>query len=188
MSVWAVLATGPSMSQAVADQVRGRCHVVAVSDAYKLAPWADALASTDSKWWRAHEDALLFKGRKFTAAPSFVKLDESIERLAVDCSTNSALLGLMAAAVKLGAKRVLLCGVDMHSPGKHFFGEHKAPLRSSKQRHLDLHKRQFMNYHPKGVEIINCTPGSALEAYPKRPLEDCLPEPALLEPGSLQPV
>jgi hypothetical protein len=69
--------------------------------------------------------------------------------------------------------------VDMHSPGKHFFGEHKPPLRSSKQRQLDLHKQQFMNYRPKGVEIINCTSGSALEAYPKRPLEDCLAESSL---------
>jgi hypothetical protein len=175
---WVVLATGQSLSQSIADRVRC-CNVVAVSDAYRLAPWADALASTDGKWWKAHlDEALKFKGLKFTAAPSFVKLDESIERLAVDCSTNSGLLGLMV-AVKLGAKRVLLCGVDMHSPGKHFFGEHKAPLRSSKQRHLDLHKRQFANYLPKGVEIINCTPGSALEAYPKRPLEDCLAESAL---------
>jgi hypothetical protein len=174
---WVVLATGQSLSQSIADRVRC-CNVVAVSDAYRLAPWADALASTDGKWWKAHPEALKFKGRKFTAAPSFVKLDESIERLAVDCGTNSGLLGLMA-AVKLGAKRVLLCGLDMHSPGKHFFGEHKAPLRSSKQRHLDLHKRQFANYHPKGVEIINCTPGSALEAYPKRLLEDCLAESSL---------
>jgi hypothetical protein len=171
---WVVLATGPSMSQAIADQVRW-CNVVAVSNAYAIAPCADAMAATDGKWWKAHPEALKFEGRKFTAAPSFVNLDESIERLQIDCSTNSGLLGLMV-AVKLGAKRVLLCGLDMHSPGKHFFGEHKAPLRSSKQRHLDLHKRQFMNYRPKGVEIINCTPGSALEAYPKRPLEDCLAE------------
>jgi hypothetical protein len=177
MTAWVVLASGPSMSQAIADQVRA-CNAVAVSDSFKLAPWADALASTDGKWWRANPEALKFTGRKFTAAPSFVKLDESIERLAVDCSTNSGLLGLMV-AVKLGAKRVLLCGVDMHSPGKHFFGDHKAPLRSSKQRHLDLHKQQFMNYRPKGVEIINCAPGSALEAYPKRALEDCLAESAL---------
>jgi hypothetical protein len=162
------------MSQAIADRVRG-CCAVAVSDSFKLAPWADALASTDGKWWKANPEALKFEGRKFTAAPSFVKLDESIERLAVDCSTNSGLLGLMV-AVKLGAKRVLLCGVDMHSPGKHFFGEHKAPLRSSKQRHLDLHKQQFMNYRPKGVEIINCTPGSALTCYPVMDLSEVLSE------------
>jgi hypothetical protein len=165
------------MSQAIADLVRG-FNAVAVSNAYELAPWAIAMAATDGKWWKAHPEALEFKGRRFTAAPSFVRLDESIERLEVDCGTNSGLLGLMV-AVKLGAKRVLLCGVDMHSPGKHFFGLHKAPLRSSKQRHLDLHKQQFMNYRPKGVEIINCTPGSALEAYPKRPLEDCLAESSL---------
>ena len=165
----AVLATGPSMSQSVADSVRDRCRVVAVSDAYRLAPWADAMASTDGKWWKAHPEAMEFPGRKFTAAPDFIRLD-GVERLPVDTATNSGLLGLMV-AVKLGATRVLLCGLDMHSPGQHFFGRHPAPLRHSEQRHLELHKRQFRAYRPRGVEILNCTPGSALDAYPMSTLE-----------------
>jgi len=178
--IFAVLATGPSMSQAVADSVRDRCRVVAVSDSYRLAPWADALASTDGKWWKANLEALDFAGQKFTAAPSFIAL-EGVERLTVDTGTNSGLLGLMV-AIKLGATRVLLCGLDLHSPGNHFFGKHPAPLRSSEQRHLELHKRQFRAYRPRGVEIINCTPGSALDVYPMGDLENelnaCLAEPA----------
>ena len=174
--IFAVLATGPSMSQAVADSVRDRCRVVAVSDAYRLAPWADAMASTDGKWWKAHPEAMEFRGRKFTAAPDFIRLD-GVERLPVDTATNSGLLGLMV-AVKLGATRVLLCGLDMHSPGQHFFGRHPAPLRHSEQRHLELHKRQFRAYRPRGVEILNCTPGSALDAYPMADLNACLAEPA----------
>lgn len=167
--IFAVLATGPSLTLSIADSVRDRCHVVAVSDAHRLAPWADALASTDGKWWKAHPEALEFAGRKFTAAPSFVQLD-GVERMPVDTATNSGLLGLMV-AVKLGATRVLLCGLDMHSPGQHFFGRHPSPLRHSEQRHLELHKRQFAQYKPRGVEIINCTPGSALQAYPMGNLE-----------------
>jgi hypothetical protein len=168
--IFAVLATGPSLTQAVVDSVRDRCKVVAVSDAYRIAPWAEALASTDSKWWKAHPEAFEFAGQKFTAAPSFVPL-AGVERMPVDTATNSGLLGLMV-AVKLGATRVLLCGLDMHSPGQHFFGRHPAPLRSSEQRHLDMHKKQFLHYRPRGVEIINCTPGSALTVYPMGDLEE----------------
>lgn len=172
--IFAVLATGPSLTQAVVDSVRDRCKVVAVSDAYRLAPWADALASTDGKWWKANPEALEFAGQKFTAAPSFVPL-EDVERMPVDTATNSGLLGLMV-AVKLGATRVLLCGLDLHSPGAHFFGRHPSPLRSSEQRHLDMHKRQFAQYRPRGVEILNCTPGSALDVYPMADLNACLAE------------
>jgi hypothetical protein len=172
MKTWCVLATGPSMSQEIADMVHGRCNVVVVSDAYKLEPWAAALASTDSKWWRANRQAMDFPGRKFTAAPSFVHL-EGVEQFPAPTDTNSGLLGLMV-AVHLGAKKVLLCGLDMHSPGDHFFGRHPAPLRHSEQRHLELHKKQFERYHPRGVQIVNCTHGSALTAYPMGNLEEQL--------------
>lgn len=178
--IFAVLATGPSLTQEVVESVRARCHVVAVSDSYRLAPWADAMASTDAKWWKAHPEAMEFPGRKFTAAPDFIRL-EGVERLPVDTATNSGLLGLMV-AVKMGATRVLLCGLDMHSPGDHFFGRHPAPLRHSEQRHLDLHKRQFSAYRPRGVQIVNCTPGSALSVYPMGNLEEELA--GLAEPAA----
>lgn len=161
--IFAVLATGPSMSQAVADSVRGKCKVVAVSDAYRLAPWADALASTDYAWWRAHPDALKFPGQKFGVIPSFRTLD-GVESLPVETGTNSGLLGVMA-AVRLGAARVLLCGFDMHSPGQHFFGRHPAPLSATPPGRMEVFKKQFSGYRPRGVEIINCTPGSALRCY-----------------------
>lgn len=170
--IFAVLATGPSMSQQLADSLRGRCKVVAVSDAYRLAPWADALVSTDYAWWRVHSRALLFPGRKFGVIPSFRTL-EGVESLPVETGTNSGLLGIMA-AVKLGATRVLLCGFDMHSPGKHFFGKHPEPLRSTPPARMEVFKKQFAAYRPRGVEIINCTPGSALNCYPRAELENCI--------------
>lgn len=170
--IFAVLATGPSMSQAVADSVRGKCGVVAVSDAYRLAPWADAMASTDYAWWRHHSDALNFGGRKFAIFPSFRQID-GLESLQENTGTNSGLLGVMA-AVKLGATRVLLCGFDLHSPGNHFFGKHPAPLRSTPPARMEIFKRQFAAYSPRGVEIINCTPGSALRCYRPGKLQECL--------------
>lgn len=175
---WVVLASGPSISQTVADSVRGRCKVVAVSDCYRLTPWANALASTDAGWWRANPAALKFPGLKFGAMPDFRAIP-GVERLPVDTGTNSGLLGVMV-AVKLGAKRVFLCGFDMNRPGVHFFGRHVAPLKSTTAARQEVFKRQFANYRPRGVEIINCTPGSALHVYPKRDLEDCLAESAVL--------
>lgn len=174
--VWAVLATGPSMSQAMADQVRGKCKVVAVSDAWRLAPWADALASTDAAWWKAHPDAAKFPGKRFGLMPSFRPVP-GVERLTIATThTNSGLFGAMV-AVHLGATRVLLCGVDLNRPGDHFFGRHPAPLKPTTADRMEEFKRQFSYYRPRGVEIINCSPSSALECYPKGELSTWLTKP-----------
>lgn len=157
------------MSKAVADSVRGRCRVVAVSDSFRLAPWADALASTDSKWWKANEAAFQFAGRRVSAAPDYIQL-EGVERFPTETHTNSGLLGIKV-AVHLGATRVMLCGVDLHSPGQHFFGRHPAPLRSSEARHMEIFKRQFAAYKPRGIDIVNCSPMSALTCYEMGDLE-----------------
>lgn len=62
--IFAVLASGESMNQALADSVRGKCKVIAVSDTWRLAPWADALVSSDAGWWR-HKTPK-FDGPKYT--------------------------------------------------------------------------------------------------------------------------
>lgn len=170
--IFAVLATGPSMSLELARSVMGKCSVVAVSDAYRLAPWADALVSTDFAWWRRHPEASEFRGRKFSGMVDYQKV-EGIERLTGENATNSGLLGIKV-AVRLGASKVLLCGFDLHSPGKHFFGRHPEGLRNTTAQRMEQFKLQFERYQPRGVEIINCTPGSALRIYPMGDLEEQL--------------
>lgn len=169
MSTWVILATGPSMSRTVADSVRDRCAgVVAVSDAYRLAPWADALAATDEAWWRAHPDAFQFEGLKFTGAPAWRPVPGVTRLPASTSGTNSGLLGCQVAHA-LGAERILLCGFDMR--GDHFFGRHASPLTNTSPERFVALRNQFSSWAPRGVEIINCTPGSALRAYPQLPLE-----------------
>lgn len=111
--ITAVLATGPSMSQAVADSVRGKCKVIAVSDAYLLAPWADILVSSDRAWWRHHKPEFLGRRYSVVDVPGADKLE------GVHSGLNSGLVAVMA-AVQFGATRVLLLGFDMG--GTHFFG------------------------------------------------------------------
>lgn len=171
MTTWAVLATGPSMSQSVADAVRGKCRVVAVSDAYKLAPWADILVSTDEAWWNAHPEAQGFAGARYTGAPLHRPI-RGVERLpTATTGTNSGLLGCHA-AYAMGATRLLLCGFDMR--GDHFFGRHPAPLKNTTPDRFVALRKQFSFWAPRGLEIVNCTPGSALRIYPQLPLEIAL--------------
>lgn len=172
MSTWAILASGPSMNQEVADYVRGKCRVAAVSDTYRLAPDADVLVSADRAWWDAHPKAREFKGIKIGCMPYWQAI-HGVDLFPAPYGVNSGLLALMY-AVHAGAKKVALLGLDLHSPGEHFFGRHPDKLKSTTQSRMDTFKRQFENYQPGGVEIYNCTPGSALTAYPHRELESVI--------------
>ena len=167
MTTWAVLATGPSMSQAQADAACA-FPCVAVSDAYRLAPWAEALASVDAAWWSAHPAAIDHPGRKFSTHLSFQKCPEGVERMPHVTGENSGLFGCKV-AVHLGATRLILLGFDMG--GSHFFGSHPAPLKNTKPERFEVFKRQFAGYKPRGVEILNATAGSALTCFPTTTLE-----------------
>lgn len=170
MKMWAVLATGPSMSKAVVDSVRGRVDgMIAVSDAYQLAPDADALVSADSDWWKVHPEAFEFRGRKFCT--SQYKGLEQIEvsyRYGIGC--NSALQAMRVAEKEFLADLILLFGVDLH--GDHFFGKHPAPLRNVSQKKLVFMNQQFRKW--KGCKVINCTIGSRLKTFPIKPFEEVL--------------
>jgi hypothetical protein len=154
------------MSQKLANRVRGKCKVVVVSDAYILAPWADALASNDRQWWGHHAEAMKFAGQKFTSGTV-----DGVVKMSHRGGSNSGLLGIRV-AMKLGATRVLLLGFDMG--GDHFFGHHPEPLKNTPPARFEVFKAQFARFEHPGVEIINCTPGSALRCFPQMPLSEAL--------------
>jgi hypothetical protein len=58
------LGGGPSLTQAQVDACRGRAHVIAINDAFRLAPWADVLYACDWQWWKANPEAYDFAGLK----------------------------------------------------------------------------------------------------------------------------
>lgn len=172
MTTWAVLASGPSMSQEVADSVRS-LSVVAVSNTYELAPWANAVVSGDRTWWTNNPQAKEFAGEKFCGL--CVEPPKGVTKFSGAMSgSNSALLAIQI-AVNKGATRVLLLGVDLH--GKHYFGDHKPPLKNPTDQRMEVFKRQFAAYKPNGVEIINCSPDSALKCYPFGEVKDFIPQP-----------
>lgn len=159
MKSWFVIATGPSVSQKIVDKLKPyRC--VAVSNAHELAPWADAMCSTDKKWWQCNPKALEFKGRRFS-----VRQEPGLyERIEAPTSTNSGLLGVRT-AVHLGATRIFLVGFDMQ--GSHYFGRHPEPLYNTTPARFEIFKREFADWQRKNkhVEVLNATPYSGLTCF-----------------------
>lgn len=155
------------MSQAVADRLRGIGRI-AVNDAYRLAPDAEALAANDAAWWKAHPAALSFAGRKFSCSPMPKPVEVVLATDVIGRGSNSALLAVHVAIRYFGATLVELHGV--HLKGSHFFGPHVAPdLANTTEKRFRIFGQQFAAYAatlPPGVEIVNCTPDSALTCFP----------------------
>lgn len=167
MTDWVILATGQSLDIEDVNYVRGKCKVVAVSNAYELAPWADVLVSYDSSWWRSHSNALNFTGPKYCGRDIAGTQHFRPPDMPIGC--NSGLMA-MYIAKDLGASRILLLGFDMH--GTHYFGPHPEGLKNTAQHRFIQHINQFSRF--KGPQVLNCTKHSALNRYPMANLRDLI--------------
>ena len=199
----AILASGPSMTREQADYVRGKCRVIAVNNqgidtdcdgvrVPALAPWADVLYAADAKWWRHyHERALKFAGRKVTIRdtlpwPEIYSLKQSIEHSAFDPRPTHLVSGgnsgyqAMHLAVHLGATRLVLLGFDMKNGlrgRRHWFGDHPGKLasRGNYTGWLRAFDKLAGVLKQMKIEVVNCTPGTALRAFRRLPLDQVLP-------------
>lgn len=85
-------------------------------------------------------------------------------------------------AVHLGAKRILLLGYDMRlENGRSNWHDELRPFASPSLYEQSMLPHFATLVEPLGklgVEVVNCTPGSALDAFPKATLEDALCSPS----------
>lgn len=186
-----VLASGASMNEQVAEQVRGHPCIV-VNRTVEFAPWADMLYAADSKWWRNHPPAMQFAGIKVSCEPSkdFAYGDpppKSVHTLRVtgesgfdpdpSCIRTGQNSGYQAlhVAVHTGASRILLCGFNMQ--GQHWHGRHPTPLNNPTESAFVDWTRMFERLAPliaPMTRVINCTPNSALRCFEWMPLPQAL--------------
>lgn len=168
---YAVCAPGVSLSaEQIGLVVAAGVPIVAAGDAIRLThEHAAALAASDNAWWRQYPEWQSWPGKRFTLAPDWNKLN-GVERLETGQTGSNSALFAVQVAKHLGATEALLLGFDLHSPGEHFFGRHPDTLRSSTPQRFEVFKRQFEQYKPRDLAIVNCTPGTALHTYRKADL------------------
>lgn len=187
-----VIASGPSLTEADVDHVRGKAAVIAVSDNYQIAPWADHLYAYDTTWWGYHKPivAHCFRGRLWTGCERVKDIYPDItfvptrrgdadvgDRYLVN-GQNSGLQALCLAAY-LKARRILLLGFDIQHTGgeRHWFGRHpkgwgNADTAHKWVRHFDRIAPQFAC---RDVEVINCSRETALQCFPRATITEALP-------------
>lgn len=80
-------------------------------------------------------------------------------------------------AVLTGAKRIALLGYDMRFPGGRSHSHNGHPIKIPEAAY-NQYAKNFSSMLPQlkglGVEVINCTPGSAIGAFRKASLESIL--------------
>jgi hypothetical protein len=194
-----LLGCGPSLNDVPVERLRGR--IIAINDAYLKAPWADVLYFCDLPWWRKnqHEVREVFRGRRIVTMINFIPGVHTLrctgeEGLDTDPGAlRSGLNGGFQAihlAYHFGAKRIVLLGYDMRAVlpvGRESQNENKLVHwrprtgdNAARQEHL-MRTRMLPKFNSltaplaaAGVQVVNCTPGSALRVWPQVPLSEVL--------------
>jgi hypothetical protein len=189
------LATGPSLTAADVDYCRGKARVIAVNDAYRLAPWADALIGADASWWLTHRGVPSFAGEKWSVQHNtWGRIHErfpDVKRLkntgthgiethpsGLRNGGNSGYLALNL-AVHYGAARIVLLGYDMgHRKGgkRHFFGNHPGAMdqQSPFAQFIRAYETAVRPLADLGISVVNCSRSTYLTCFPRAPLADAL--------------
>ena len=190
-----ILASGPSLTikqcEAVSDWREGSeaRRTIAVNTTFRRAPWADVLYACDAPWWRLHyaEVQQVFNGALWTqdkeATREFgVNRVESANLPGLGKRTGvihqGANSGYQAVnlAYQAGVKKIILLGFDMQ--GTHWHGPYTNGLPNTA---VHLFSSWIKNFERLAadlaalrIDVVNCTPGSALKAFPAGELAEAL--------------
>jgi len=180
-----VIASGPSLTIEQIETARQKAtRFIAVNDSYKLAPFADALYACDGKWWDFHHE-LQFHGEKWTqdvrAARKYSlrylpgRRQPGLGRDCVHFGSNSGYQAINLAYL-WGASKIILIGFDCKPiNGKpHWFGKHPEQLNQTQPYAvwIENFKGLAADIEAEGIEVINCSPDSALDGFKKAHIAD----------------
>lgn len=174
-------------------------YILAINDAYRIAPGADLCYFADSEWWNWHKakpDFISFTGEKCSIQNSGMNIEDGAVHLLRNKNFPANGTGLsldpeylvtggnsgyqaLNLAVLAGAATIILLGYDGREPAKgkptHWFGDHP---RREPDSVFALYRKSFKDgakaIKAAGVRVINCSPDSAVDAFEKMELEQAL--------------
>lgn len=175
------LGSGPSLTAEDVATVRAACAPVIVTNTtFRMAPWADALMGFDFSWWRYHvaEVRETFAGRLFCQSSRGGGL-RGLEWPGIFPgyrSFGNSGACAVALAIAAGAAHVVLLGYDAQRAADgagHHHAPHPSPLRDCDT--LPKWPAQFERLARWArVPITNASRETALECFPRAPLESVL--------------
>lgn len=206
-----LIAGGPSLTLGQVAMVKDAgVRVIAVNDAFLLAPWADVCYFADAKWWRWTTDGTpkpgftaedvrecfrVFAGQKCSIQSSAAAIEDdavhmlrnrnypnhgqgiSLDPGALVTGKNGGFQALNL-AILAGVSTAILIGYDgAPMDGKrHWFGDH--PRESDSMGIYAEIRKSFAlstkEIEAAGVRVVNCSPGTSIDAFHMADLADAL--------------
>ena len=191
-----VIAGGPSLTPEQIKQVADageQFFVIGVNNAFQICPYLDMLYAADFQWidkflpeipeslpvWSTYPHGTKDVGWKIHDRVNYIPGKQnpgvSVQSDLIHYGSHSGYQAINIAILK-GCKEILLLGVDMKGAG-HWFGDYGIPTMdrqgdwASWLIHMDQAAEQIKGL---GVNIINCSPDSAINSFPKLTLMDAL--------------
>lgn len=187
-----IIGGGPSLTMGQINySAECGAKIIGINDAYRLAPWMDLHYSCSYRWWLEHYKQCRprLSCKSITTAPlaaqTFADLTYligedlpglSIEPTVVHTGWNSGYQAINL-CVHLGVKTIILIGFDMRvneNGSDHWFGRHWHQEVSDYKSWFPVFETLKKPLEDLDIEVINCTPGSALPTFRLARLEDVL--------------
>jgi hypothetical protein len=181
---------GPSLTLDDVASVRGRARVIAINDAYLLAPWAEILYAADRTWIDAHHGVPDFQGLKYSidshdtvSRPDWTVLKNTgplgleLDPAGLRAGLNSGYQAINL-AVHFGAKQIVLLGYDL-SPDEsreHWFPDPPDRQPSPYSQMREAFTSIVEPLAALGVSVVNCSRRTALTVFQRASLADALVE------------
>lgn len=186
------LGGGPSLTAADVNFCRGRkgVRILAINNAIDLAPWADYLYAGDAKWWKWRKGCPEFQGQKYSidrrVASSYPDVAIFTRTGVTGLETrpwclrtgrNGGYQAINLAATHLCAKKIVLLGYDMQASPTGEDHWHAPHPDGSHPGYDDCLRRFDTLVAPLAalsIEVVNCSPKTALRAFKCLPLSEVL--------------
>jgi len=171
-------------------------HVIGINVAYHIGTWIDWIFFGDNSFFLEHRTNLQkFPGLKICSHDvvsrcNWVKyVPRNKRRLGISkdpttvCWNNNSGTAAISIAANAGAKRIILLGFDMkiENNKQHWHNQYNLIERQAKKptippfhSHLQGFPQIAIDAKDRGIEIINCSPDSAITQFPKCNVKDIL--------------
>jgi hypothetical protein len=167
-----LLGGGASLTQQIADQVR-KFRTIVINSTARLAPWASVLFFADFNWFRDHRPIIdLWPGKVITVSrQAHQALPGKVALVAPPTVQDKVLTAghhAVDVAIALGAKRIVLLGFDCRlvDARSHNHRDYRRPAKLYADTVLPMWAEYPERARQHGVEIVNATPGSAIDVFP----------------------
>ena len=201
----AILASGTSLTTKQCDTaLDAGWACIAINETWRRAQRAEILYACDWQWWKERAPrpdewsglritGTVAKNSNRPTLPGGMEWQaENLNYMPVRAGFGRLLWGglelgagqsssFQAAnlAVRCGARRLVLLGVDCHSENEHWHGKHTHPEASDQKPSLMktwLKAWGFAaeDFKERGIECINCSPGSAVKCFPRMTVDDAV--------------